>query len=302
MAAGTNLHCAVTMTGSVLCWGQMLPPNHMTAATPTEIIASGATAVALSNELACALMSDDTIDCWGRNNSGILDASGTFGGNDVENPTQVPGVSDVAQLAIGTQHACVRQSTGAVLCWGAHYPDAGYLGIGSGASLPPDPESDSIFPPVVVPLAATASDLSAGETHTCAVVDGIVFCWGQNEMGQLGDGTTNWGDSPVATSVTNATSVSAGSRHTCARLTNGNVVCWGANDVGQLGRGTTSTMEVNAAGPVGLGTVTALSAGADHTCAILSAGGFRCWGSNGSEFDAGALCIGLQHDVVGLPE
>jgi alpha-tubulin suppressor-like RCC1 family protein len=82
--------------------------------------------------------------------------------------------------------------------------------------------------------------LSAGQFHTCAVLDdGTVQCWGRNDFGQLGDGSLTHRLSPVpVANLGTATSIAAGSFHTCAILSFGAVRCWGFNDSGQLGNGT----------------------------------------------------------------
>ena len=154
--------------------------------------------------------------------------------------------------------------------------------------------------------------VGAGAFDTCAVLaGGTVECWGNNNAGQLGDGTSTGPEgvgtcqdeacspTPVpVTAITNATAVTIGgettssplfpgSTHACALLSGGSVECWGANELGQLGDGTFVGPEVCAQScsstpvPVsGITNASAVSAGEDHTCALLSGGGVRCWGSN----------------------
>ena len=92
--------------------------------------------------------------------------------------------------------------------------------------------------------------ISTGSKHTCAVLSGCsVQCWGWNEYGQLGNGTTTDSNVPITvTSITNALAVAAGIEHTCALLSGGSVQCWGDNDLGQLGNGTT-TIACGGCGP-----------------------------------------------------
>lgn len=131
--------------------------------------------------------------------------------------------------------------------------------------------------------AATVSEVSAGMSHTCArLADGTVDCWGDNEWGQLGDGTT--ADSPVPRSVfglAGVKQVSAGGDHTCALLAAGTVECWGKNGSGQLGDGTTTSISTPVA-VSGLNDVTQVGAGLEHTCALLASGTVECWGAGGS--------------------
>ena len=130
---------------------------------------------------------------------------------------------------------------------------------------------------------AIASIPTSTGAHACALrSDGKVRCWGSNTGGKLGDGTTTSRTSPVAVSgITTATQIAVGGTHTCALLADGTVKCWGANDQGQLGDGTTTNRStpVSVTGLTGV-TVTALAAGYQHSCALISDGTVKCWGDN----------------------
>ncbi len=179
----------------------------------------------------------------------------------------------VAQITAGFEHTCVRAADGSVSCWGSNR----YGQLGN-----PDQTIHPFAQPVSIsggPAAVTA----AGGFHTCAIVSGgAVVCWGLNSSGQLGDGTTTNRTSPVAVSgISGASAIAAGYDYTCA-LISGSVSCWGDDTYGQLGNGTSGT-DVFSASPVtvsGLSGVTAITAGFDHTCALLTGGSIECWGGN----------------------
>ena len=125
--------------------------------------------------------------------------------------------------------------------------------------------------------------LAAGRVYTCAVTAaGGVQCWGRNDFGNLGDGSTTDRSTPVPVSGlgSGVIALAAGDAHTCALTAAGAVRCWGHNGIGQLGDG--STTDRSTPVPVsGLGSgVVALAAGASHTCALTAAGAVQCWGYN----------------------
>ena len=166
-----------------------------------------------------------------------------------------------------------------------------------------------IWPSPRAAEAANVIDIAAAARHSCALIDGGgVQCWGANDSGQLGDGTTEYRDAPVdvcaeydtegercTRTLTGATTIAAGGLfsfgHTCAIIEDGRLQCWGTNIQGQLGTGDVgacpsgepvqfSPCSTVPADVLEIGAVIAVAGGDSHTCAVTAAGGVKCWGWN----------------------
>ena len=272
VSGGGHHTCAVLSDGTVRCWGynlygQLGDGTTTTRSVPAPVSGlSGATGIGTGRYDSCALLSDGTVKCWGNNYYGGL-GDGTTADRSV--PVSVSGLSGATAIGSGYVHNCALLSDGTVKCWGDN--GAAQLGDGTLTSHPV---------PVFVSGLSGATAITAGIYHTCALLwDGTVKCWGFNGFGALGDGTTTTRTTPVSvTGLSGATAIVAGEVHTCALLLDGTVKCWGDNNFGELGDGTTvlsSTVPVSVSGLSG---VMDLSAGARHTCALLSDGTVKCWG------------------------
>ncbi len=318
IAAGNVHSCAVLSEGSVVCWGynesgRLGDGTADNRAFPVAVKGiggigelTGVVEVALGNSHSCARTVAGEVLCWGNGDSGQLG-----GGKPLDDslvPVAVRNLPAAAVgLAAGGDHSCATLSGGGLRCWGRGL--SGQLGDGQAElALTPGPVSAG-----GVPLAAQA--VSAGPSATCAVVSGGVRCWGHGRDGQLGDGTTVDSAEPVAVKagpglpgdIAGAEQVAMGYLHGCALMENGGVKCWGQNDSGQLGNGGTQPslvpVDVDLDGPA-----TAITAGHEHTCAIVGAG-VRCWGlgtdgqlGNDDQMNSATpvMVQGLAGKVIGL--
>lgn len=231
----------------------------------------------------------------------VESASGGAGGA----PGGVTSDCDAA-IAVGLSHTCALNRDGAVFCWG----DNTYGQLGH--ERQPQPEAS---PVAVTALQRDVVEISAGWYHTCARKrDGTVWCWGDDQMGQLGTAPGPWctgvaGSSFTLTQVSalgdGVVQISAGRAHNCALKSDGTLWCWGYNEFGTLGDGTLGTVgEANEANyckatPVqvsALGSsVVRVVAGYYHTCALKNDGTLWCWGDNsygelGDGTTEGELC------------
>jgi alpha-tubulin suppressor-like RCC1 family protein len=197
-----------------------------------------------------------------------------------------------AAAACGDGHTCAVLTDGRVFCWGSN--SYGQLGNGTLGQGGPTPVQ-------VTGLPKPAKAVSAGESHTCALLnDGSVWCWGYNVDGEVGNGVylgaqdtcDGYGNctgpmgQPTPVQVMGlpgaATAISVGSYHTCA-LSGGKIYCWGINDSGQLGQ-TDLSSKATATVVSSLSGVSAIAAGGWYTCAMVGSptGTIYCWGNNTS--------------------
>ncbi|MBU1537354.1 hypothetical protein KKF84_18710, partial [Myxococcota bacterium] len=235
-----RLHgCALNGDGFALCWGddssgQMGNSTFSASATPVYVLnfshavfsTASFSAVRSGGKHTCGMTTTGTAYCWGDMTYGQL-------GNGIimvtystsPEPVAMPGSVQFANLDSGLYHSCAVDTGGSAWCWGSN--SVGQLGAGV-ATL-----KLSVPTAVVMPPGVTFATLAAGGAHTCALEpSGSAWCWGDNTMGCLGDGTLVSQLAPAATIMPPSvvfTQISAGSSHTCALDAAGNAWCWGNN-------------------------------------------------------------------------
>lgn len=300
IAAGGEHSCAL-VSGVALCWGRNSSgqlgigvPDYRTSPVGVNSFSSGANKVAAGGEHTCALTSTGGVKCWGSNSQGQLGDNSLVQRNT---PVDVSGLSSgVSAIATGGSHTCaIIASTGGVKCWGYNF--YGQLGDVSNITR--------LVPVDVDGLTSGVSAIAAGSDFTCALITGgAVKCWGRNHNGQLGDNSTFDRNSPVSVSglTSGISKISTGGNHACALNSTGAVKCWGDNNFGQLGD-TTISDRLIPTDVFGLSSgIAAISAGGNHTCALTTGGGVKCWGSNtsGQLGDNSIVQHNYPVDVTGL--
>jgi len=297
IAGGEDHTCALSLGGTVYCWGENSQgelgdgttsgsdpcPGGASMVdrcrlTPAPVTGSGTPPVILRSLTSgfldlhtCGLVTGGIAYCWGYNYAGEL-GDGTTTNRPA--PVQVMGSGTeplvLTSLASGGSQTCGVATDQAVYCWGFGSSSTPTQIAGSGAS----------------PLLFTS--VTPG-LHTCGLTtDGAVYCWGVNVHGELGDGTTTSGNTPVrvlgsGTAPLVFTMISAGDFHTCGVTAAGSAYCWGWDGYGQLGDGAT-TDQTTPVQVLGSGTAPLLFAsvtgGEAYTCGLTHTGAAYCWGYN----------------------
>jgi alpha-tubulin suppressor-like RCC1 family protein len=249
-----------------------------TAQTPAPTFAA-------STNHSVSISPDGSLWAWGLNYEGQL-GNGTATSSAA--PVQVlPEARNTrwAQVATGTSHTLALTTDGRLHAWGSNHD--GQLGDGTKAGH---------LSPVVVPLPASAArttwkQVAAGTSHSLALTaDGRLFAWGNNNNGQVGNGSSL--DCPVPAEValpasaknTTWAQVAAGSAYSLGLTADGQLFAWGTNDHGQLGDGSNMTrlQPVAVALPKKLAGLrwASVAAGRHHVLALTTQGQAYVWGSN----------------------
>jgi alpha-tubulin suppressor-like RCC1 family protein len=286
VVTGANHTCGLTpvesgpLEGRAYCWGRndlgQLGNGGLTNSNvpvPVQGTFRFKSISSIAGAHTCAITVPGKAYCWGRNTSGEL---GNGGVTNSAVPVPVAGNLTFKVIAGGLVHTCGLSKTGKAYCWG----DNAFGELGNGSFT-------SSLTPVPVSGGRTFVSITVSFDHSCALeAGGQAYCWGSNTHGQLGTGDTLVRNVPApVTGGLNFTRITSGSigtdaAHTCASTSSNVAYCWGINNYGQLGIG--STLEQHApTAVIGIGALTSLSAGAGHTCGLLtSSGEGYCWGFN----------------------
>ena len=279
----------MTTDGAVKCWGdnqQMVdsPIHHLVVPTQVDGLESDVTVVSAAANHTCAVGKLGHVWCWGRDVWGIL-GTGTLDNNFVLTP--IPGLeSSITTVAVAEPTACVVNTAGELLCWGAK----GCYGDYGARDDVPTPVAGFDSPVVAVSL--------AGWRHVCAVTsNGAVLCWGPDtsiQAGQCYPSNFVSDPTPVPGLESGVVAVSVGSTQACALTSSGAVLCW---EPGLCVSECTSKPSVVPGLESG---VRAVSSGGSNTCAVSSLGAVLCWSRDGyqSMYDSNPTVVpGLESGI-----
>lgn len=299
LSVGEATTCAIGSDGNIWCWGQNSAFLEygtsllLSSSTPANTLISGLTSMASGHgQHMCAAAANNLAKCWGRNTFGQLGSNALP--STAETVVPLP-FGNWIDLSVSRLTTCGVTHQFVAYCWGANQRGEGgnsTRAINEVARIPRGVESTRDF-----------KSIAAGWTHACALTTlGEALCWGDNNHGQLGVGTTDTTvrrlPVPVQTTVRFG-QISAGALYTCAISLDHAAYCWGNNATGALGDGTTVTRAtptlvsgtqkfkriLTSSGFAGGTTATlpVLPPGqVAHTCALTEANTAYCWGWNGA--------------------
>lgn len=264
IGAGSGFSCGLDASGAAWCWGTNGAGglgNGGRLPAPTPVPVSGGhqfTSLTVGSGHVCALATDGEVYCWGKNDLGQV-GNGTT--TSVDLPTPVGGGKRLVTVAAGGSRSCgIQAGGGAVFCWGKDY---GAL-------------------PARVARSNGSNALTINDEPGCILTrKTVALCWGTNEQGAVGDGTTVPRQDPTAVAGgLTFQLLSAGFGYVCGVTSANDGYCWGDQNFGVLGNGGGSDSPVPVAVSGGL-KFASLSAGFGHVCGITTERVAYCWGTGG---------------------
>jgi alpha-tubulin suppressor-like RCC1 family protein len=277
VALGEAHSSALDRNGALWLWGANRagavgkPADVVEQRLPAALSVSGVTwsAAAMGGRIpelhSCAIAEPGELYCWGSNGDGQTGLGSAAQPGPVA--TRVGTASDWSAISAGVAYSCGIRAPGALYCWG-YGGDSNRLGL--------EPEPSDTTTPQRLPGAEDWVSLSTSRGHGCAIKGDLsLWCWGENQFGQLGHTAGNAPPVQVK-SGTSYRQVSAGEAHTCGIRDNETLWCWGDNSSGQLG------LPGSAAEPTRVGAASdwaRVTAGGRHTCGLRSDRTLWCWGS-----------------------
>jgi alpha-tubulin suppressor-like RCC1 family protein len=303
-----------------------LKPVAVSTSSPSVLTSGSVLSITAGGNHTCVIATDNKAYCWGLNDNGQLGNDSKTNksvavavlstGNMISNKT-------ILNISTGDQYTCVIASDAQVYCWGLN--DNGQLGNDSTSErrTPVAVKTTSVVGGKATDIVSTGrtnllrksdglswrqyerkglttrferpwKQIGSGSHHSCALtLDGQVYCWGRNHLGQLGWGNVEINENPHPTpGLVDTTdmgglsvkSLAIGYSHTCVLASDSWVYCWGSDDRGQLGNGAEGSKTRPypiSAGVIGSQKLLAVTAGSDHTCALAADHNAYCWGWNG---------------------
>jgi len=303
--------CVIASDDKGYCWGYnyvgQLGNNSRTSVNVPVRVSTGATpngtikSISAGNQHTCAIASDDKAYCWGDNLGGELG----IGSHTVDRTTAVQvltsslPVGAIKSVIAGGDLSCAIASDGNAYCWGNNTD--GEIAIGYKTNI----NTPSRLLGGVMPT-GTVKAISTSGSNDCAIAsDDWVYCWGLNNYGQLGDGTTNTSNTPVRVSTGAmpagaVKAISVGATSACAVASDDRIYCWGRNYYGQLGNNTFTSSSVPVqvvSGVIPAGIIKSISVGVHHVCAVASDDKAYCWGRDTN----GELGNGAPNSASSIP-
>lgn len=282
VTAGYFHTCGLTGDGRAYCWGGNVwgtLGDGSDGPSDRPVRVSGSvrfTQLDAGAAHSCAVGSDEHIYCWGLNDEGQAGTDWADFGIGV--PARLPGPERWAEVSAGHDHSCGRTIEGRLWCWGDNL--TGQLGAGAGLSRS--------YRPVRVETDETFSTVLAGYYQTCALTGaGRMYCWGRNELGQIGDGSRENRFTPVPVEGDLLFSaLGGGDGFMCGITTTGETYCWGGNLSGELGDPTLPPQTVprrvgglpRLESVYGAGGALTVSTAQAYACGLTSAGEAWYWG------------------------